>query len=174
MGRSIAALLILLMTAAVGGCGGDEQPGGAAGTPATTAAPTPTTAATATTEPAVLADGRHPAYVKSVDPDGQTVTFDLIQFFSGDAATKAAAEDGEESPPPNDYYIRNVNPRLRTLAVRADAIVTVNSLGFGGQAERPVSLAKLATLTRPHDDWPPFWITVRHGQVVKIAQQWVP
>jgi hypothetical protein len=36
-----------------------------------------------------------------------------------------------------------------------------------------VSLAKLATLVRA-PDWPPFWITVRHGQVVKIAEQWVP
>ena len=58
--------------------------------------------------------------------------------------------------------------------MRADAIITVNSLGHGGQAEHPVSLARLATLTRPKDDWPPFWITVRHGQIVKITQQWVP
>jgi hypothetical protein len=177
MGRSIAALLILLMTAAVGGCGGDEQPGGAAGTPATTAAPTPTTAATATTEPAVLADGRHPAYVKSVDPDGQTVTFDLIQFFSGDAATKAAAEDGEESPPPNDYYIRNVNPRLRTLPVRAGAPITVNVLAAQstGSPTKDVSvtLAKLASYF-PNNGTPPFWITVEQGQVTELAQQYLP
>lgn len=54
------------------------------------------------------------------------------------------------------------------------AVITVNSLGFQREADHPVSLAKLGILTRPHDDWPPFWITVRHGQVVKIAQQWVP
>jgi len=177
MGRSIAALLILLMTAAVGGCGGDEQPGGAAGTPATTAAPTPTTAATATTEPAVLADGRHPAYVKSVDPDRQTITFDLIQFFTGDAATKAAAEDGEESPPPNDYYIRNVNPRLRTLPVRAGAPITVNVLAAQatGSATKDVSvtLAKLASYF-PNNGTPPFWITVEQGQVTELAQQYLP
>jgi hypothetical protein len=109
--RPAAALLILFMTAVLGGCGGSQQPGGAVGTTATTAAPASTAGAPTTSEPVELADGRHPVYLKSVDPGQQTVTFDLIQFFTGDAATKAAAEDNKESPPPNDYYIRNVNPQ---------------------------------------------------------------
>jgi hypothetical protein len=178
MGRSIAALLILLMTAALSGCGGDEQPGGAAGTPATTVAPTTTAAAgPATTEPAELADGRHPVYLKSVDAGGQTVTFDLIQFFTGEAATKAAAEDGEESPPPNDYYIRNVNSRLRTLPVRAGAPITVNVLAAQatGSATKdvPVTLEKLASYF-PNSGTPPFWITVEQGQITEMAQQFLP
>jgi hypothetical protein len=177
MGPSITALLILLMTAALSGCGGDEQPGGAAGTPATTAAPTSTAGAPATSEPVVLADGRHPVYLKTVDPDQRTITFDLIQFFTGDAATRAAAEDGEESPPPNDYYIRNVNPRLRTLPVRADAPITVNVLAAQstGSATKDVSvtLAKLASYF-PNSGTPPFWITVEQDQVTKIAQQYLP
>jgi hypothetical protein len=178
MGPSIAALLILLMTATVTGCGGGaEQPGGTAGTPATTVAPATTTAAPATTEPAVLADGRHPVYLKTVDPGRRTITFDLIQFFTGDEAAKAAAEDGEESPPPNDYYIRNVNPRLRTLPVRADAPITVNVLAAQstGSATKdvPVTLAKLAGWF-PNSGTPPFWITVRQDQVTRIAQQYLP
>ena len=178
MGRSIAALLILLMTAALSGCGGDEQPGGAAGTPATTVAPSTTAAAgPATTEPAELTDGRHPAYIKSVDAAGQTVTFDLIQFFTGEAATKAAAEDGEESPPPNDYYIRNVNSRLRTLPVKAGAPITVNVLAAQatGSATKdvPVTLEKLASYF-PNSGTPPFWITVEQGQITEMAQQFLP
>jgi hypothetical protein len=172
----IAALLILLMTAALSGCGGDEQPGG--GTPATTVAPATTSApAPATTEPAVLADGRHPAYIRSVDAGGQTVTFDLIQFFTGEAANKAAAEDGEESPPPNDYYIRNVNSRLRTLPVRAGAPITVNVLAAQatGSSTKDVSvtLEKLASYF-PNSGTPPFWITVEQDQVTKMAQQYLP
>jgi hypothetical protein len=178
MSRSIAALLILLMTAALSGCGGGEQPGGTAGTPATTVAAATTTAAgPATTEPAVLADGRHPVYIKSVDAAGQTVTFDLIQFFTGEAANKAAAEDGEESPPPNDYYIRNVNPRLRTLPVRAGAPITVNVLAAQstGSSTKDVSvtLEKLASYF-PNSGTPPFWITVQQGQVTEMAQQFLP
>jgi hypothetical protein len=172
-----AALLTLLAAAALGGCGGSEQPGGAGGAAATTAAPAPTVSAPTTSEPVVLADGRHPVYLKRVDPDGRTITFDLIQFFTGDAATKAAAEDGEESPPPNDYYIRNVNPRLRTLPVAADAPITVNVLAAQstGSATKDVSvtLAKLASYF-PNSGTPPFWIMVEQGQVTRIAQQYLP
>jgi hypothetical protein len=172
-----AALLTLLAAAALGGCGGSEQAGGAGGAPATTAAPAPTASAPTTSEPVVLADGRHPVYLKTVDPDRQTITFDLIQFFTGDAATKAAAEDGKESPPPNDYYIRNVNPRLRTLPVAADAPITVNVLAAQstGSATKDVSvtLAKLASYF-PNSGTPPFWITVEQGQVTRIAQQYLP
>jgi hypothetical protein len=171
-----AALLILLMAAAVGGCGSDE-PSGGGGAPATTAAP-PSTAATPTTsEPAALADGRHPVYLKSVNPDRPTITFDLIQFFTGEAATKAAAEDGEESPPPNDYYIRNVNSRLRTLTVRPDAPITVNVLAAQstGSSTKDVSvtLDELAGYF-PNSGTAPFWISVEQGQVTKIAQQFLP
>jgi hypothetical protein len=168
------ALVTLLMAAAVGGCGGSEEPGGAGGAPATTAAPAPTPT---TSEPVVLADGRHPVYLKTVDPDRPTITFDLIQFFTGEAATKAAAEDGEESPPPNDYYIRNVNSRLRTLPVRSDAPVTVNVLAAQstGSSTKDVSvtLDELASYF-PNSGTAPFWITVEQGQVTKIAQQFLP
>ena len=109
-----------------------------------TTVPTPTDRTDG--EPAVLADGRHPVLLKTVDAGRRRVTFDLIQFYQGDAATREAAKDHQESPPPNDVYVRNVNPRLRTLPVRSDAAVTVNGL-LGTQQPVPVTLAKLATLT---------------------------
>lgn len=172
-----AALLILLMAAAVGGCGGSGEPSGTAGAPATTAAPASTAATATSSEPVVLADGRHPVYVKTVDPDRPTITFDLIQFFTGEAATKAAAEDGKESPPPNDYYIRNVNSRLRTLPVRSDAPMTVNVLAAQstGSSTKDVSVTvdELASYF-PNSGTAPFWITVEQGQVTKIAQQFLP
>jgi hypothetical protein len=173
-----AALLTLLLTAVLGGCGGgSDPPSGAGGTTATTSAPASTAGVPSTSEPVVLADGRHPVYLESVDPGQRSITFDLIQFFTGDAATKAAAEDHEESPPPNDYYIRNVNPRLRTLPVRDDTPITVNVLAAQstGSATKdvPVTLAKLATYF-PNSGTAPFWITVAQDQVTKIAQQYLP
>jgi hypothetical protein len=172
-----ATLLILLMVVAVGGCGGSGEPGGAEGTPVTMAAPASTAATPTTSEPVVLADGRHPVYLKAVDPDRPTITFDLIQFFTGEAANKAAAEDGEESPPPNDYYIRNVNSRLRTVPVRSDAPITVNVLAAQstGSSTKDVSVTidELAGYF-PNSGTAPFWITVEQGQVTKIAQQFLP
>jgi hypothetical protein len=55
--------------------------------------------------------------------------------------------------------------------VGADASITANQIA-GSNQDVPVSLAKLATLTHEHS--PVFWITVRHDQVLKIGEQWVP
>ena len=167
--RALATAL-LLASIAVAGCSGrqSDQP-----TTPQSQQPVATTTPGGTTnsEPAVLADGRHPVYLKTVDPAGRMITFDLIQFYQGDQATVEAAKDHQESPPPNDYYIRNVNPMLRTLATAGDAGITVNNL-LNTQQPTPVGLAKLATLTQ--DRSPVFWITVRHDQVQKISEQWVP
>ena len=175
--RATAAVLALLVAMALGGCGGSDEPAAGGGaTAATTGAPAAKPGgAPATTEQAVLEDGRHPVFIKTIDPDRRTVTFDLIQFFTGEAATRAAAEDGQESPPPNDYYIRNVNSRLRTLPVAADAPITVNSLANPGNPTKNVSvtLAELAGYF-PTTVADPFWITVERGQATRIAQQFLP
>ena len=95
---------------------------------------------------------------------------------SGDAATKAAAEDGQESPPPNDYYIRNVNPRLRTLPVTPDARLsltrqTLNAGGSGSAAANvEVDLATIQANGRDHL----FWATVQGGRIVALEEQYVP
>jgi hypothetical protein len=145
---------------------------------ATTVASAPTsTSATSRPESAVLADGRHPVYLVAVDARGRTIRFDLIQFFTGEAAVKAAAEDHQESPPPNDHYIRNTNPRLRTLPVLADAPITVNVLAAeqtgSSSKDVPVTLAKLASWF-PNPGKPTFWITLRGGRVVRMAEQYLP
>ncbi len=185
--RPVRAIATALLAASltVAGCG-RSQPDPTA-TPAeppsaTTAAPAAMAPAsrggTTKSQPPVLVDGRHPVLLKTVDPSRRTITFDLIQLYLGDEAAREAAKDHRESPPPNDIYSRNVNPRLRTLPVRADATVTVNVLAaeLTGSATKdvPVSLARLATLTRAHPGSGPFWITVRHSQVVTIAEQYVP
>jgi hypothetical protein len=128
-------------------------------------------------QPAVLVDGRHPVIIKTVDPDRRRITFDLIQFYQGDDAIREASNDHQESPPPNDYYIRNANPKLRMLPVRSDATITCNTLtaGYTGSATKDVQvpLDRLA-IVLPRGGAGPFWITVRHDQVVKIAEQYVP
>jgi hypothetical protein len=176
--RGLVAAAVLIVTLAVGvaACGSDEPaPGAAEATDGTTAPAQPTTAAAPASqpgEPAEMQNGRHPVVVKQVDAAGRTVTFDLVQWFDGDAATKAAAEDGEESPPPNDYYIRNVNPRLRTLPVTPDARLTLTgvTLGPGGADTTEVDLATVAAKGRNHL----FWATVQGGRIVALEEQYVP
>ena len=160
-------------------CGSDDDSSGSGAAQATSA---PAGAATTRApaggqqgEPAQLADGRHPVIVKQVSVGGRTVTFDLIQWFDGDAAAKAAAEDGQESPPPNDYYTRNVNPRLRTLPVTSGARITLTRQTAGqsgGNAAGPVpaDLATVAASGAGHI----FWATVRGGQIQALEEQYVP
>jgi hypothetical protein len=174
--RIIATTLVAAAVLAVAGCAGrSTTTSPPAAPPASTAVPAATATTTAacptTSEPAVLADGRHPVHLKKVNSGGRTVTFDLIQFFQGEQAAIEAAKDHQESPPPNDLYIRNVNPRLRTLPVRAGAPITVNGL-LATQTDTPVTLAKLASLTSRYS--PVFRITVQDDQVVKIAEVWLP
>ncbi len=188
--RAIATTL-LVASVAVAGCARSQPDQSATPTsvpPAATAPPAtkaPTTKAPATKAPVpaggttnslpvVLVDGRHPVYLRTIDPDRRTITFDLIQWYFGEDAAREAAKDHKEFA--NDHYIRNVNPRLRTLPVWADATITCNTLtaGYTGSATKDirVPLWRLAILL--HGGADPFWITVRHDQVVKIAQQYIP
>lgn len=133
---SVLAPLVLL------GCGSDDS-----ASTSTTAASTSTTSteastttvaqsgATSTTVPEsgaagdALPAGRNVVFVRAVDLVGRTVTVDLAEFLTGDAAiAKAkAAGDLDESCNcvPNDYYISNVNPKLRTVAVPVSAAISV-------------------------------------------------
>lgn len=142
-----------------------------------TAVPTeaPSASAPATAD-GTLTNGKHPGYLTTVDATNRTLTVDVVQFFTGDAATNAAREDGAaEVPPPNDYWIRNANPLLRTLPVAADAAITVNVLA--GQAsgdsakDVTVTLQQLASYNLANHL---FWVTVDGGTITKIAEQFLP
>jgi predicted flap endonuclease-1-like 5' DNA nuclease len=69
-----------------------------------------------------LADGRYDAYVRKVDPDRDLIVVDLVQVFNGDAAVRAAIEDGMDrsAAEVRDTYVRNQNPRLRTLEMASN------------------------------------------------------
>jgi len=82
-----------------------------------------------------LADGRYDAYVRKVDPDRDLIVVDLVQVFTGKAAVQAALEDGMDrsAAEVRDTYVRNQNPRLRTLemagGVRLNLIGACDSTG---------------------------------------------
>ena len=186
--RSLATAL-LAASLAVAGCGRsqpDENASQPSQPPAVTTPPAtwaPAPGDSTNSPPVVLVDGRHIVYLKTVDPSRRTIRFDLLQFYGGDDALREAAKDHPEASPeqvrqwvPNGYYIRNVNPRLRTLSVPSDAPITVITLAWGNghnssEEHIPVTLTKLATYM---PTGAPFSITVRHGQVVKLAEIFVP
>ena len=189
----VVSCVIGITLLAVTGCGdGDDEDTtttAATSTPAATPPPTQSQAPTRSQTPTgtaspglVLEDGRSPGYVTAIDVPGRTVTFDLLQFLTGEEAKRAYTKDHPEDPgwPPNDYYIVNENSRLRTLPVGAGAATTVIWLGDGADPEK-ISFDQLPDYFASHPDpngdhlwYAPFWLTVDDGQVIAIEEQYIP
>jgi hypothetical protein len=120
----------------------------------------------------VLADGRYDAYIQQVNTRGDYLVVDLVQVFHDQAAVDAAVADGQ----PHDRaqvlstYVRNQNPRLRTLPLAEDL-----RLELHGGCEEPVSrqLAKLAGDARAMsgaDHTFYFTLTVSGGAVHRVQE----
>lgn len=184
-------LAVGLLALASAGCSGSDP---AADPPTSTvdvaplvdsSASSPTTSTTAPAPPErdddSLADGRHATYLRSVDTGGRTMVVDVIQFLTGEAARNASVADGHGGDVPNDYYIRNVNPKLRTITF-ADAVeVTVLDSSVGGNDAARSVPADIATLARvvqlrvgSDGPGPPFWLTLSGGRVTKVEEQYLP
>jgi hypothetical protein len=94
----------------------------------------------------VLADGRYDAYIRTVDTGRDRLVVDLVQVFQDKAAVTAAIQDGK----PRDtaqylsVWVRNQNPRLRTLPLARDLRLDLGS----GDCEAPLSQR------RPPHEWP--------------------
>jgi hypothetical protein len=121
----------------------------------------------------VLPDGRSPILVTTVDAGAHTLTFDLVELYLGaDARTQWLKDHpgATEVPPLNGHYLRNNNPRLRTLPVAADVVVHVIP---GGDPTHPDTISYAAFATYPELN-APYWITVTAGVVTLIEQQYIP
>jgi hypothetical protein len=148
MRRQLALIPILLLLP-VAACGG-RTGATTAGAPSAETTPAPTVAAAPTSEPVTRppkepsATGTTGSKVSKAKPSGsrdprwgtqyailkssklstRQITYDLIEWYTGEEAVKACAEDGEK-PAENDYcegwYVRNNNKKLRTLTVYPDA-----------------------------------------------------
>ena len=109
------------------------------------------------------------------DAQGEQLSFDLACWFTGAAADAAATEDGEESPPPNDYYIRNDSDRIRIHPV--DSGIEVEWLPDPGdpQSAEVVTYATWLAGRATRTTNPGVWLTVEDdSHVIKIEEQYVP
>jgi hypothetical protein len=150
-------------------------------TPTATSAPPPSPSPSASP---ILAEGRSFGIIKSVDAANSELVFDLEQFFSGDAADKAAQEDGVIGPGEhvdNDVYIRNVNTKLRIVPISSDVdIVLIKWSNCCDHTFSP-TLARFAQAfpgPDPNEDFrgpaSPYWLTVKDGVIVKVEEQYLP
>jgi hypothetical protein len=149
-------------------------PAAAAADQATKPAPASDTAApeasAAAGQPVVLEDGRHDAFVRKVDTGRGTIVLDVVQVFHDEEAVEAAIADGKPRADAQylQAYLRNQNPRLRTLPLASG--VRVNLLGG---CEEPKgdqqALAKLASNARLGDAYY-YTVTVKGGAVRQLDE----
>jgi hypothetical protein len=122
-------------------------------------------------------------FITSTREDGGTryITIDYAEMLGGEAANRAAREAGDIGPGetvPNDYYIRNVNPKLREFTVREGA--SIRTATYGGVTERSVTWAIfLSFWSSPPPDAVhmrdmPWWIERLGNEVVLIEEQFLP
>lgn len=174
-----AAVLLLAVTAAACTDDGSTAVTGTSSAQPTTSSPSNQPPDPPTPEP-VIEDGKHFVFVKKGKVgDPATLTFDLAILLTGKEAEQAAADAGDEVPVPNDVYIINDNPKLRTVALAptakilllkwsqcCDVVVSVDFETFAGY------------LTAPTEDFhgtlSPYWLRVQGGQIVKVQEQYLP
>jgi len=141
--------------------------------PAPSPAPKPIPAPIPAPKPPVLADGRYDAFIRQVNTRGDYLVVDLVQVFEGQAAVDAAVADGQsrETAQVLYTYIRNQNPRLRTLPLAGD--VRLDLRGIDCEAPASHQLAKLAADARAmsgdvHTYY--FSLTVAGGAVHRVQE----
>ncbi len=120
---------------------------------------------------ATLPEGEWFGFVLATSAGG--IEFDLACWFTGQAAIDAAAEDGEESPPPNDYFVRNQNTQTRSLAVSPDVLVLWYPTG-DPTSEEEVSFPEWVEGVAGRGFQFGVWLDVIDGEVLGIREQWVP
>ena len=117
------------------------------------------------------------AFLSSIDLSARTVSADVAQWFGGEAANEAAAEDDTEAP--NDYYMRNQSTYVRTTALACPVTVTVAPVeqrtgSLTGLAASLRSSAPMDLSTPYRGKSSPYWLTVAGGIVTKIEEQYLP
>jgi hypothetical protein len=121
----------------------------------------------------VLADGRYESYIRTVDTRNQRLVVDVVQVFEGHAAIDAAIADGMPGDQAQVLYVwvRNQNPRLRTLPLAGDLRVDllpgdcIESLNH--QLAKLVKDARVMNGSRPAYY---FTVTVAGGAVHHIKE----
>ena len=126
-------------------------------------------------------------YLQAIDLDRRTVSFDAAEFLEGDAADRAARDDGSIGPNeqvPNDYYVRNPDRIYETLPLADQVVVTRLHCNGGCREGLPGGLTGLASsfaaqgvptladdYRGPHSQ---YWLTLERHEVTRIDEQYLP
>ena len=150
-----------------------DAPAPPAPSPAPKPIPLPVAATTPAPKAPVLADGHYDAYIQQVNTRSDYLVVDLVQVFQGQAAIDTAIADGLPRDQAQVLYVwvRNQNPRLRTLAMASD--LRLDLLPGDCIESRNHQFAKLIKDSRAMSNSRPayyFTLTVAGGAVHHIQE----
>jgi hypothetical protein len=120
---------------------------------------------------AVLTDGKHDAYIRKLDTHARTVVVDVVQVFKDKDAVEAAVQDGRSREDARylSVWVRNQNPRLRTLPLASDFKVDLIGGCEDSTLSREAVLEKLADNARIAGVYY-YTLTVEDGAVQRIDE----
>ena len=154
-------------------------------TTSTTSPPTPPATCHDGSSDGVFDDGAgtYATLLTDLDLDAGTIGFDVVQWYVGQEATDMWQAEYPDDPhgPPNDYFVRNDNPAVRTAPIASDVTVFLvrmledqdADLDPGALDELPEYLA-----SQPGDDGyishNHYWLSFSGGSVDRICEQFTP
>ena len=124
-----------------------------------------------------LPDGAWFGFARAWDAHG--LDFDAACFYTGEPAAREAAARGDESPPPNDFYIVNDGTGMRRIAVTPEA----TAFRVSNQPDGPVAMGRTTygdlvanpgTYMKCPGEWCAVWVFVNGGAVSEVAMQYLP
>jgi hypothetical protein len=121
---------------------------------------------------AALEDGDHDAYITKVDGANDRIVVDVVQVFHDDAAVRAATADGKSAADARylTTWVRNENPRLRTLPLAGDLDIKLRDACGEDDPGREALLTRLAANARLDGTYY-YTLTVHDGTVERIQER---
>ncbi|MBW3536561.1 MAG: hypothetical protein KY395_02155 [Actinobacteria bacterium] len=123
--------------------------------------------------------GTYAAFIVEFIAADIPLSFDVVQWMTGEAAREAYREDHPEDPegPPNDYYVRNQSTKTRDADVRSDAKVWLVKMEEDSDAD--VDRATFEELSSYNENseggsFHIFWLTFENDKIVEICEQFRP
>ena len=119
---------------------------------------------------AALPDGTHTAYITKVDQVNDRIVVDVVQVFEGDRAVKEAIADGKPRSEAQylTTWVRNENPRLRTLPMASGVVV---KLWDSCEENAGHNLFTVLSANASQKGTYYYALTVSHGKVTQIQER---
>lgn len=113
----------------------------------------------------------------SFDARSSTLSFNVVQWLSGDDARDAWRKDNadEVDGPPNGYYIIDESPRLRRAELDPDVRILLTHLRTDGTAQVEAdALSNLESYVEGGQSDDTYWLTFDSGLISEICEQYRP